>query len=151
MPDQTEGAYEDSLMIDAAPYEVFEFVADITNLPKYIPTTKQAQSQGPDRVRVQGEAHGHPYDSDGFLRADRHAMRLDWGADEGGYKGALQIQPDGEGSLVTVQLWLGDRLAGADGGGPSPDQVQEGLRKGLESIKNQVEGHGGKVEPAAAT
>ena len=149
MPTQAEGAFEESMMIQAAPFEVFEFVADVSNLPKYIPTTQQAQTQGPDRVRVQGEVHGHQYDSDGFLRADRQAMRLEWGADEGYYAGNLQIQPDGDGCFVTVTIELRRKLS--EEGGPTPDQVHEGLRKGLESIKNHVEGHGGKEEPAVAT
>jgi hypothetical protein len=103
-------------------------------------------------VRVQGEAQGHRYDSDGYLRRDEAAKRLDWGADEGYYSGWLQISPDGDASNVTVHISLRGHPPGADeGNAPDPAQVQEGLRKGLESIRNHVEGHGGKEEPSAAT
>lgn len=54
--------YEHAMTIDASPDAVFDFVADIRNLPKYLPTTKSAQPQGEERVRVQGEAAGHQYD-----------------------------------------------------------------------------------------
>ena len=126
---------------------------DVRNLPKYLPTTKDAQVQGEDRVRVQGEAQGHSYNADGFLHADRGAHRLEWGADEGYYSGHLQIRPQGDAaSDVTVHISLRDKPPGADfDDRPSDSQIQEGLAKGLESIQNQVTGQGGKEEPSAAT
>ena len=152
MADDSTGEYEESLTVRADARKVFDFVADVRNMPKYLPTTKDAQSQGEDRVRVQGEAQGHRYDSDGYLRRDEAANRLEWGADEGYYSGWLQIRPDGDASNVTVHISLRGRPPGADeGNAPDPAQVQEGLRKGLESIRNHVEGHGGKEEPSAAT
>lgn len=152
MAEDPMGEYEEKLTMSAGPDEVFDFVADIRNLPKYLPTTKDAQSQGPERVRVQGEAQGHRYDSDGYLRPDRGARRMEWGADEGYYSGWMQVAPNGGGSDVTVHISLRGHPPGADGGdAPAPEQVQEGLRKGLESIRNHVEGRGGKEEPSAAT
>ena len=146
----SKGEYEDRLMVRGDPRRVFDFIADIRNLPHYVPTTKSAQPQGEDRVQVQGEANGQAYDADGYLRADAEAMRLEWGADEGYYAGWMQIRPDGDGAEVTVHLSLRD-TPGDDGDWPAPEQVREGLRKGLESIKSQVEGQGGKQEPSAAT
>ena len=152
MADDPLGEYEATLRIDASSDEVFAFVSDVRNLPKYLPTTKDAQSQGTDRVRVQGEADGHRYDSDGYLRPDAEAKRLEWGADEGYYSGWMQMTGDGDRSEVTVHISLRRKPPGAsDDGGPSRSEAQEGLQKGLESIKNHVEGHGGKEEPAAAT
>ena len=69
--------------MNATPEQVFDFIADISNLPKHLPTTKAAQGPGPGRVRVRGEANGHAYDGDGYLRPNRDALRLEWGADEG--------------------------------------------------------------------
>jgi uncharacterized membrane protein len=151
--DDPKGEYEESLTIDADARSVFDFVADVRNLPKYLPTTKDAQSQGEDRVQVQGEAQGYKYDSDGYLRPDEAAKRLEWGADEGYYSGWMQVDDEGSGrSNVTVHISLRDHPPGSGAGdAPSPEQVQEGLRKGLESIRNHVEGHGGKEEPSAAT
>ena len=146
------GEYEESLTMEANADAVFDFVADVRNLPKYLPTTKDAQAQGEDRVRVQGEAQGHGYDSDGYLRRNAAANRLEWGADEGYYSGWLQVSGQGGKSNVTVHISLRGHPPGApEDGAPSPDQVREGLRKGLESIRNQVEGTGGKEEPSAAT
>lgn len=152
MAEDPMGEYEETLTMAAGPDEVFDFVADVRNLPKYLPTTKDAQSQGEERVRVQGEAQGHAYDSDGYLRPDRSAKRMEWGADEGYYSGWLQVRAQDKGSSVTVHISLRGHPPGADqGSAPAPEQVQEGLRKGLESIRNHVDGKGGKEEPSAAT
>ena len=148
------GEYEETLEVDASPDNVFEFVADVRNLPRYLPTTKDAQSQGKDRVRVQGGAQGQTYDSDGYLRPDARAHRMEWGADEGYYSGWLQVKPEGGTgrSNVTVHISLRGHPPGApEGRAPSRDQVREGVRKGLKSIKNFLEGRGGKEEPSAAT
>jgi hypothetical protein len=148
MAEEPEGEYEESLSMRAAAGEVFDFVRKVQNLPKYLPTTTDAQSQGQDCVRVQGEAQGHSYDSDGYLRSDPASKRLEWGADEGYYAGWMQIRDSGDGSTVTVHLSLRAKPGGSKG--PSPEQVREGLSKSLDSIRNQVEGRGGKEEPSAA-
>jgi uncharacterized protein YndB with AHSA1/START domain len=147
------GEYEQTTTMRAPPERVFDFVSDIRNMPSYLPTTKSAEPQGGDRVRVQGEAQGHSYDSDGYLRPDPQRKRLEWGADEGYYSGWLQVQGTGAGaSTVTVHISLRGHPPGADpSGAPSDEQINEGLVKGLRSIQNHVEGRGGKEEPSAAT
>lgn len=153
MTERSAGSeYEQSLMIAAPPEAIFDFVADVSNLPKYLPTTKSAQSQGPERVQVQGQAGDRQYNSDGFLRADRDNMRLEWGADEGYYSGFLTVDPQGAQANVTVHISLRGTPPGADPNERPPDHlINDGLRKGLESIQNYVTGTGGKeksvVEP----
>ena len=142
--------YEQSLSMRAKPDEVLNFVSDIRNMPRYLPTTKQAEDSGPGRVHVSGEANGHPYDADGYLR--RKDGGLEWGADEGYYNGWLRVEPQGENSTVTIGINLKGHPPGANPSeAPSEDDINQGLRAGLESIKNQVEGTGGKEEPPAAT
>lgn len=147
------GEYEQTMTMRASPERVLAFVADIRNMPSYLPTTKSAEPQGEGRVRVQGEAQGHRYDSDGYLRRDAEAKRLEWGADEGYYSGWLQVREDGAGaSAVTIHISLRGQPPGADASNaPSDDQINEGLLKGLRSIQNHVEGRGAKEEPSAAT
>lgn len=144
--------YEQSKTIDAAPDTIFDFVADIANLPKYLPTTKHAQPQQGERVRIQGGGDGFQYDADGYLRADHEQHRLEWGADERYYSGYLEITPKGEdASEVTVHLTFNAPPPGAESGeGPSDADIEQGIRAALESIENQVKGQGGKVEPPAA-
>src|SRR5690349_8011913 len=86
--------YESSIVVEAAPDAVFQFVSDVRNLPKYLPTTHNAESQGEDRVRVQGKAAGHLYDSDGYFRVSPAAKKMEWGSDgERRYKGCMEIIP----------------------------------------------------------
>ncbi len=148
--------YESSLPVSASPDTVFDFVSDIRNLPRYLPTTHHAEAQGPNRVRVQGEAGGHKYDSDGRFRADADERRLEWGSDgETAYEGWLEIEGAGDESLVTVHLSFAPRPDQAarmdEQTGDQDAAIQQGLDAGLRSIKNLVEGVGGKVEPPAAT
>ncbi len=153
--------FEHSTPISASPDEVFAFMSKVENLPKYLPTTHSAQSQEGERVRVQGEAQGHQYDSDGFFRKDEANHRIEWGADEGYYSGWLQVEGQGEDSSMTVHLSFsggppggqGEEPGEGSGEAPNREQIQEGLVKALESIKNFVEEgrSGGKEEPSAAT
>ena len=153
--------FEHSTKINASPDEVYAFMSKVENLPKYLPTTHSAQPQQGDRVRVQGEAQGHEYDADGFFRTDKDAHRIEWGADEQYYSGWLEVTGQGDDSSMTVHLSFsggppagqGDAPSDENNNAPNRDEIQEGLVKSLESIKNFVEEgrSGGKEEPSAAT
>ena len=148
--------YEHSLTVQARADEVFGFVSDISNLPKYLPTTHHAEAQGGERVRVRGEAGGHPYDSDGHFRVNTTEHRMEWGSDgENNYSGWLEVQDRGETSEVTVHLSFAPRPDLSqrmdEQTGDRNQTIQEGLQTALTSIQNLVEGRGGKVEPRAAT
>lgn len=136
--------YEQSSTVRAKPDTVFRFVSDPANLPKYLPTLRHAEPQGTDRVRVQGEAGGHRYDSDGRFRADPGARRLEWGADEGYYSGWLQVAEAGDGSAtVTVHLSMsGYAPAARPGEGPNDEEVRKGIGRALEAIRAEVEDRG---------
>lgn len=144
--------YEQTMTMQAPSEQVIAFVSDVANMPKYLPTTKAAKAQGGERVRVQGAAQGHSYDSDGYLRRDSSSGRLEWGADEGYYSGWLQVRDeDGGRSSVTVHISLrGDPPGAEPSERPSDDQINEGLITALRSIENHVQGKGGKEEPSAA-
>ena len=153
--------FEHSTTIDASPDDVYAFMSKVENLPKYLPTTHGAQPQQGDRVRVQGEAQGHEYDADGYFRTDKDAHRIEWGADEQYYSGWLEVTGQGDNSTMTVHLSFsggppagqGDAPSDENNNAPNRDEIQEGLVKSLESIKNFVEEgrSGGKEEPSAAT
>ena len=148
--------FERTQRINAAPEAVYAFVSEVSNLPQYLPTTKAAQPQGAERVRVQGGGEGFEYDADGYFQADPVARRLEWGADERDYRGWLQIAEADGAADVTVHLSFSDRLPqrlGEQTGNPpppGPPPIEEGLATALQSIANIVEGQGGKVEPSVA-
>lgn len=153
--------FDHSTTINASPDEVYAFMSQVENLPKYLPTTHAAQPQEGERVRVQGEAQGHEYDADGFFRKDEANHRIEWGADEQYYSGHLEVTGQGDGSSMSVHLSFSGGPPAGEGDAPNDDsseapnreQIQEGLVKALESIKNFVEKgrSGGKEEPSAAT
>lgn len=138
------GEFDESMTIDAPAERVFDFVSDVQNLPKYLPTTRNAMMQQGDRVRVQGRVVGQDYDSDGYLRKDREHMRLEWGADERYYKGHLEVKPRGE-RASEVRVHLSFR-GGGTGPGPTADEVRHGIRDALQSIQNEVTGRAGTQE-----
>ncbi len=155
--------FEHRQRIGAAPDAVYAFISDARNLPQYVPTTKSAQPLPGGKVRVQGEAQGHSYDNDGYFRADSSSRRIEWGAEERDYCGYLDIAAAGDGSDLTVHLTFSDQMPkrvqseqaakqdqAPPTNGPDRAQIQEGLAAALRSIQNQVEGNGGKVEPASA-
>lgn len=151
MSDQNEvqGQYEQSMTIHASADQIFDFVSDVSNLPKYLPTTKHAERQAEDRVIVEGGGDDFHYRADGYLRPDRDNYKMEWGADERYYSGRLQIEPQGDDSAnVSVSLRFSGSPPGApEGQGPSKEQINDGIRKALESIENFVTGTGGKVKP----
>lgn len=145
--------FEQSMTIHASPDAIFDFVTDVRNMPAYLPTARRAEPQQGDHVRVQGEAAGHPYDADGYIRTDPARYTMEWGADEHDYAGRLHITPEGSGaSNVTVRLVFKGQLPGAGSGHePSRADIEAGIRAALQSIENHVTGRGGKTEPPTAT
>ena len=144
--------YEHTIVVNASADTVFDYVSDVRNMPRYLPTTHQAESQGPDRVRVQGEVRGRAYDSDGWLRLDRTEHRMEWGSDgENQYSGWMEVEGDEGGSAVTVHLSFVPRrhqeVQFEQQTGDVDATIQQGLEAALRSIKSQCEGSGTKVEP----
>eukprot|EP00012_Vannella_robusta_P004249 CAMPEP_0206186746 /NCGR_PEP_ID=MMETSP0166-20121206/2581_1 /ASSEMBLY_ACC=CAM_ASM_000260 /TAXON_ID=95228 /ORGANISM="Vannella robusta, Strain DIVA3 518/3/11/1/6" /LENGTH=144 /DNA_ID=CAMNT_0053602179 /DNA_START=27 /DNA_END=461 /DNA_ORIENTATION=- len=136
--------HESSLVVEASPDEVYKFVSDIKNMPKYMPTTKCAEKAGKERVHVAGEGDGFQYDTEGYLRRNNSDEgRLEWGSDEHAYKGWMKVEPHKGGSKVTIHLTFKE---GEYDEIPCK-HVTEGLEAGLKSIKQQTEGTGGKVKP----
>lgn len=145
--------FEATKTVHAPPQQIFEFICEPSNLPQYLPTVHRAESQGQDRVRVQGEAAGHHYDSDGFYHVDKGSMRMEWGSDgENAYRGWMQVENAGSGSSAQVTVYLSfeprpelkERMTQQSGS--HDETIQQGLEKALSSIKNLCERSGGKVE-----
>lgn len=134
--------YEKSSTIQASPEAVFDFVTNVANLPRFMPTTERAQAIGDEHVRVEGMAKGHAYSADGSFHADPSTRRLEWKADEGYYDGWLQVNPVGDGntSEVTVHIALQGYAPGTSPQQrPSDEQIERGLTNALEAIKASVE------------
>lgn len=149
--------FEQSISVNAPADDTFDFLADVSNVPHYLPTVKSAQPQQGDRIRTQGQVGEHSYDSDGHFRVIRETRHLKWGSDgENDYGGWMEVQPEGESrSTVIVHIHYAPRpemqqkMAEQSPGGSFETAMSEGISKTLESIKRICEGQGGKQEIAA--
>jgi hypothetical protein len=158
MADQSKEAsmaeYERSRLVQASPDDVFAFVSDPDNLAAFVPTVDAAEPQAPGRVRVQGESRGHACDDDGWFRVDEARRRLEWGADEHDYSGWLTVAGDDGGAQVVVHLSVAPFVTASGrpitGEPPAePDPIEQSLESALDSLRNLMEGRGGKEEPSA--
>ncbi len=107
--------YEQSQNIDVAADEVFEWLSDVDNLPKYLPPIKEARIEGStsegqpgqrlylrDEIPDRGE-----FESKGYLETDGEAREMRWEAESSrDYFGSLKVDEAADGSLVTVHLTL---------------------------------------------
>ena len=147
--------YEHALRIDAAPDDIFRFVADIRNLPEYMSNIDRALPQEHDRVRVQGVIEGQYYDVEGFFHVDRHQHRITWGTDgPQQYRGWLALHPEADGATtVTVHLAFGAPAGASQHAAQHTSDhdrtVQHVLEQTLASLKNRCEQRGGKTATVA--
>jgi uncharacterized protein YndB with AHSA1/START domain len=153
--------YEQSQAIDAPPEEVFAWLSEVGNLPKYLPPVVDSSVEGPSAEGVPGRRirttleypgeGGGTFDAVGYLAVDERERRMEWGAEEGrDYSGWLTVGSHGEGgSDVVVHLSFGERSAGPDIEARSPegrDPLAEGISATLESIRRQIEEGSDKLE-----
>ena len=124
MPD-----FEQSREIDAAPEAVWRLVSDPRRLADWVPTTTASRPAGENAVQLQGESHGHDYNTRGGFVADDDARRLSWDSPRhSGYRGDLTVAEHAAGSRVTVRLTILESPADAD------EEITRGLRETLDRI-----------------
>lgn len=89
----------------AAPAEqVFAVLADVDRLPQYVPQLTAANRAGGDEISIEARYDGHTQNAKGWFRADESKRRIEWGAEGSDYHGWLQVDPDDEGSRLTLFL-----------------------------------------------
>ena len=153
--------YEQTQTIDAPAEEVFAWLSDVNNLPKYLPPVVDVSIEGPSaegapgqriRATLEYPEGGSTFDSEGYLAVDEGRKRMEWGAEvERDYSGWLEVADavDGQ-SQVTVHLNFGERSVEPEIREQTPegrDPLAEGVSATLESIRRQIEEGAGKVAP----
>lgn len=126
--------FERSMIIEADARKVYAFVADVANMPKYLPTTRHAEAQSGERVIIEGEARGKAYSDEGYLHVQTEFKRLQWGADTHDYSGWLDVNPHEEHSHVTVHLTFKDGQEDAIG----QQRIEDSLQQALNAIRDHV-------------
>jgi uncharacterized protein YndB with AHSA1/START domain len=146
--------YERSRLVQASPDDVFAFVSDASNLATFLPTVDTVEPRADGRVEVHGEVQGRTYEDDGWFRVDENRRRIEWGADERTYSGWLTVAGEDGGAQVVAHLSFAPYVTPSGrpiSGEPEdePDPIEQSLKAALDSLRNLMEGRGGKEEPAA--
>ena len=144
--------YERSRLVLASPEDVFAFVSDPRNLATILPTVDTIESRDAGRVEVHGEVRGRTYEDDGWFHVDEDRHHIEWGADDRTYSGWLTVTADAAGAQVVAHLSMPPYVTPAGApitGEPDidPDPIEESLEAALDSLRNLMEGRGGKEEP----
>jgi uncharacterized membrane protein len=145
--------YQRSRWINAQPETVYRFVSDIHNLTTYVPTVQSAEMVGDDRIRVKGEFQGNRFSDTGWFKLDPDRQRIEWSSGEHDYSGWMPVTPGtNSGTQVVVDLTLppwvtasGRPITGEPDGHDLPERS---LEDALDSLRNMIEGSGGKEVPA---
>lgn len=126
--------------ISAPADDVFAYVTDISRMPEYLPTLQKAMPAGDNKIRMQGQAGGHPYDAEGWFQVHQNERTMLWGSDgQNRYSGNLEVMSQGDVCLLTVTLKF-EASPGMDADFAKlmehrKSEIQDGLQHSLESIK----------------
>lgn len=141
--------YEHTVTIIATAETIFAYVADLGNLPDYLPETAMAHLPL-GRPDIGGEH---------YFRADPQRHRMEWGSPALGYSGRLEINPysgpEDLRSLVTVHLSLhgsaGRPKLSSDPNADYNRGILQALEDTLNRIQRAVEERNGTIERAVGT
>lgn len=125
------GDYQHTETVDAPAGRLFDYLADVRNLPRYFTAMTSAEPAEGDAVQVAATVHGTSREGEAWFRVDRDRQHLEWGAEgPSDYHGHLDVTGDGQTSLVTVSLHT-ERV---DSG-----EIDQGIVQSLTTIKQLVE------------
>lgn len=133
--------YRSTTDVSAPADTVFDYLADVDNLPDYFAGMRSAEATGGEEVHTVAEGpHGETYEGEAWFRVDPDRRRLEWGSEGGShYSGHLEVTPVDGGARVEVAI----STEHAEG-----DEVQQGLDETVATIKEQVEQQGVVENPS---
>jgi carbon monoxide dehydrogenase subunit G len=95
--------HEHTEHVAAAPEAVYAAISDVSNLPRFVPQMTAARAAGDGRVAVDARYEGREQHGEASFSADDAQRRIEWSAPSG-YRGWMQVDPDGDGSRLTLFL-----------------------------------------------
>lgn len=120
--------HEHTQYVAAPPERVFAALADVGNLPRYVPQVTAASRAEGENVIIEARYEGHTQRGEGWFRVDEQAMRVEWGVEASGYKGSFQVTGESDGTRLTLCLHTAH--------GDAPDAEVMGT---LDAIRRLVE------------
>jgi len=126
--------YTRSREVDAPAEQLFEYLSDVRNLPKYFSQMTSAEAgPGPDEVSVTAEVQGKEVAGTAKFHVDDAANRIEWSSEgPNSYHGWLSVRGRADGSEVEVHVTT-EREA-------DEDEIDAGLERTLGEIVRLVEG-----------
>lgn len=124
--------HERSLSIDAPASALFDYLSEISNLPKYFTRMLTAEPGDGEAVRTSARMpDGQVVEGEAWFRVDDTAQRIEWGSEgPSDYEGWLEVSGDQQASTVQVAI---------SGTHADEDEVDRGLEETLANIKRLVE------------
>ena len=95
--------HEHTEHVAAAPEAVYGLIADLSNLPRFVPQLTGAHLEADGHVAVEARYGGHDQHGEASFSADDSQHRIEWSA-ASGYRGWMKVDPDGTGSRLTLFL-----------------------------------------------
>ena len=95
--------------------KVYAALADVRNLPHYVPQMTRAELHDGDKVTVEARYDGHTQKGEAWFKTDDAQRRIEWGAEGSAYHGWIQVDPDEDGSRLTLYV------ATVHGDAPDPE------------------------------
>ncbi len=96
--------HEHTEHVAASPDQVFAALADIGNLPKYVPQVTAVQPGDGESLTIEARYDGHTQRGEAWFRTDASDRRIEWGAPGGEYHGWIRVNPEADGSRLTLYL-----------------------------------------------
>lgn len=127
------GDYRAGTEVHAPAQHVFDYLADVANLPRYFERMTSAESAGPDAVRVTADLGDREVEGEAWFKVDRDSLALSWGSEgPNDYHGQLEVSPAGD-DAVRVAVTLSTTRAGGA-------EIQHGLEETMANITRIIEG-----------
>ena len=95
--------HEHTEHIAAPPGAVYTAISDVRNLPRLVPQLTAVRASGGDRIEVDARYEGREQHGEASFSADESEHRIQWSAPSG-YHGWMKVDPDDEGSRLTLFL-----------------------------------------------
>ena len=131
------GDFTGTTTVSASAESVFDYLADVSNMPKYFSRMTSARPGTGDEVQTTAKMpDGSEVEGAAWFRVDADARHIEWGSEgPNDYHGHVDVTADGDESSVEVHL----HTTRVEDGNV---EVQDGVRETLSNIRRLVEGTG---------
>jgi uncharacterized membrane protein len=125
------GDYKRSLEVAAPASQLFGYLSDIGNLPRYFTAMTRAEPAGDGAVWVVAKLNGATHAAEAWFRVDAERQHLEWGSEgPNDYHGYLDVSGDDKASSVTVFLHTERHDSG---------EIDQGIAETLDAVRRLVE------------